>query len=234
MTSQDMKRENMLKIYLAIINGNDTLYSISKTTGISQLTVSNLANELIKREILLVDRPKQSRVGRPTHKYFPSHFYYTVYIEKLDSAFSVFAVSTIGKMVDRFIYTTNKGKLTEQEVLNSVLERIQGSEGYRYCNGIFLLGAKENEYIIPDGIAIMSKEEFIARALADEKKICLFSFNNKPVLSIYSNIQIPNATVEEVNRIIKADDFFMFEGTLQVECYDSLKLMAIKNLLKSI
>ena len=227
----DLRRENSLRIYRSIHRGKDALYSIAKETGISLLTVCELANILVAREILEIEKPKQNRVGRPRHKFTPSHKYYCIFIDKQKEFFSTIGISTNGSAIERFDYPLNFEKRSCQEVIEIVLNRVYENPHYKYCMAIYLLGDDNEELNVPDNVIRTTKEHLIATSLADESKIRLFEFDGeKCILSLYSHLQYPKVSKDEICKIIKIDELYTFSGNLFFESFEALQKIAIINL----
>lgn len=227
----ELKRKNSLSIYRSILEGSNTISRISKVTGISQLTVCELSNELVARGILDISKPKQASKGRRTHVFAPSNKYFSIFIDVQKSYYSVIGISTSGIAVERFDYPINYEKRSKQEVFDKyVINRIRNSESFKYCMAIYLLDNSENELFVDSEIIKTSKEELIATSLSNPKKTILFEFNGKYIISLYSHLQFPSVDKELLCKAIHFDEIYYFEGDLYFEAFDSLKRIAMNNL----
>ncbi|MBE6673743.1 MAG: hypothetical protein E7596_01395 [Ruminococcaceae bacterium] len=227
----ELRHRNALSVYQSILDGIDTLSGISKETGISLLTVSELANDMVRRELLDISKPKRDKVGRRVHKFKPSHKYYTIFIDKQSQYFSTIGISTSGIAVERFDYPLNYEKRTCQDVLtNYVIKRVKSSPNFKYCMAIYLLGAENDNFVIDDDIIMINKEDLIAKSFADKNKTILFDFNDKYIMSLYSNIHYTTADKETICKVFNFDSIYTFRGNLYYESFDALTRIAKMNI----
>lgn len=227
----ELKHRNALSVYQSILDGIDTLSGISKATGISLLTVSELANDMVRRELLDISKPKQDKVGRRVHRFKPSHKYFSIFIDKQAQYFSTIGISTNGIAVERFDYPLNYEKRTCQDVLtNHVLKRVKSSPSYKYCMAIYLLGAENDNFVLDDDIILINKEDLIAKSLADKNKAILLDFNGKCILSLYSNIHYTSADKETICKVLSFDSIYTFRGDLYYDSFEALTRIAKMNI----
>ncbi len=227
----ELKHMNALSVYQSILAGIDTLSGISKETGISLLTVSELANNMVKRELLDISKPKRDKVGRRVHRFKPSHKYFTIFIDKQNQYFSTIGISTNGTAVERFDYPLNYEKRTCQDVLtNYVIKRVKSSPSYKYCMAIYLLGAENDNFVLDDDIILINKEDLIAKSLVDKNKTILFDFNDRCMMSLYSNIHYTSADKETLCKVFKFDAIYTFRGDLYYEAFEALTRIAKINI----
>lgn len=227
----DLKHNNAVLIYKSILNGKNTLSDIAKDTGISLLTVSELANDMVKREILDISKPRRDGVGRRKHVFRPSHKYFSYFIDRQQKYFSTIGISTDGLAVERFDYPLNYEKKTMQEVLDkNVLRRIRTSPSYKYCMAIYLIGDENDNFVVDSDVIKTTKEELIALSLADKDKLSLFEFNGKCMMSLYYHLHKSDTDTASLCKIIPFDNVYTFEGNLYYDAFESLKRIAITNI----
>lgn len=235
MNLAELKRKNSITIYQSILDNINTIYAISRTTGISNLTICELANEMVKRELLDISKPRRNVRGRRIHYFSPSHKYFSIFIDIQKDYFSTIGISTSGDVIERFDYPINYEGRDSQEVLTDfVIEHIRNSANYKYCTSIYLIGDKNNIYTVDEDIIKTTKEELIAYSLADKNKIKLFDFNGKYIMSLYSHLHVPTCSKEQLLKAIPFDEICSFQGDLYFEAFDALQMISKENLIKII
>lgn len=227
----EMRHNNAVEVYRAVLNGDNTHSKISKSIGISRLTVCEITNEFVKRDILDIAKPKQDKRGRRTHIFKPSHKYYSIFIDKQERYFSTIGISTNGEATIRFDYPVNYEKRTSDQVLNElVIPRVKNHPSFKYCMAIYLLGNDLDELTVSEDVIKISKEDMIAQALADENKIRVFDFNGKYIVSLYSHIYYPTVSLEALCNALPVDEVLTYRGDLYYECFDALTFVTKNNL----
>ena len=231
MTISELKRMNTISIYQAILEGLSTIASISDATGICQLTVGELANELVEREFLDMTKPRRNVRGRRIHYFKPSHKYYSVFIEVQSKSFVTIGISTSGSVIERFDYPLDYEGYSRREVLERfVIKRLKQSESYKYCMAIYLLGDDKDEFVVDKEIIKTTKEMLIATSLVDKNKLKLFDFNGTHIMSLYSHLHIPTVGKAELTQAIPFDEICTFQGDLYFDTFDALQKIAMINL----
>jgi len=231
MNLTELKRKNSVSIYRCILDGINTAIPISKITGMSQLTVCELANEMVKRELLDVTMPRRNVKGRRIHNFQPSHKYFSAFIDIQKDFICTIGISTSGSVAERFDYPINFENHTIQEILNKyVIKRLKSSKSFKYCLGIYLLGDDKNEYIVDDDIIKSTKENLIVSAFSDTNKAKLFEFNGKCIVSLYSHIYTPRVDKASLMKAIPFDEICTYNGDLYFDSFDALQRIAMINL----
>ena len=129
MNLTELKRKNSVTIYRCILDGINTTIPISKITGMSQLTVCELANELVKRELLDMTKPRRNVKGRRIHNFQPSHKYFSVFIDIQKDFISTIGISTSGNVVERFDYPIcYEDKSTQRILTECIVNRLKKSQ----------------------------------------------------------------------------------------------------------
>ena len=231
MNLNELKRKNSVSIYRAILDGFDTIAAISDETGICQLTVCELANELVSREILDMTKPRRNIRGRRIHHFKPSHKYFSIFIEVQKEFFTIIGISTSGSVIERFDYPLEYEGYSRQEVFDSfVLKRLYSSDNFRHCMAIYLIGDTGDELVVGEGVTKISKELLIATAFADKNKLKLFDFNGKYIMSLYSHIHHPTVGLTALTKAIPFDEICTYQGDLYFESFEALERITKINL----
>ena len=227
----ELRRHNTLNVYRQILKGRNTITSIARELNISRLSVSQLTSDLINRGILEKITPKRDMVGRRGYIFSPSFNHYSIFIDKQIDSFCIIGIATNGKVKERFDFSLNQDGHTMQYVFdNFVLPRIRRSQNYKYCTAIYLCGIDIDEIKVDESVKKSSITEIIVKAYADSEKITLFDFNGKYVLSLHSHIYYPNATKEEIYKILPVHDYLAFDGGLYFECFNALQILTAGDL----
>ncbi len=235
MNLAQLRRENAISVYQAILNDINTISMISKATGISRLTVCEVANQLASRELIEITKPRRNMRGRRVHHYVPSNKYFSIFIDIQKQYFSAIGISTSGDVVERFDYPIRYEERDSQEVLNLfVMRKIRNSPNYKYCTSIFLLGDKNHTFTVDDDVIKTTKEELIANSLADKHKVKLFDFEGKYIMSLYSHLHFPDLPKEQLLKAITFDEICTFTGNFYFDAFEALKLIAREKLLEII
>lgn len=231
MNLAELRRKNAVSVYRCILSSITTISAISKETGISQLTVCELANELVKREILDISKPRRNIKGRRIHYFSPSHKYFCIFIDVQKTYFSTIGISTSGEAVERFDYPLDYENRTKQEVLDKyVMPRIRTSLSYKYCTAIYMLGDENNTLSVDSDVIKSTKENLIAYSLADKNKMKLFDFNGKYITSLYSHLHYPTVSKDLLLKTIPFDEICSFQGDLYFDTFNALQLLAKEKL----
>lgn len=231
MNLAQLKRKNSVSIYQCILSNITTISAISKETGISQLTVCELANEMVKREILDISKPRRNIKGRRIHYFSPSHKYFSIFIDVQKNFFTTIGITTSGEAIERFDYPLNYENKSCQEVLDEyVMPHIRNSSNYKYCTSIFMLGDTNNALTVDSDVIKSTKEDLIAYSLADKHKIKLFDFNGRYIMSLYSHIHYPKVPKELLLKAIPFDEIISFQGDLYFDAFDALQLVSKEKL----
>lgn len=231
MTLAELKRKNAVSIYRSILDGYNTIISISKVTGISQLTICELANEMVKKELLDMTIPKREAKGRRAHCFLPSHRYFTAFIDVQKDYICTIGISTSGSVVERFDFPINyEGKSTNDVIKEFVISKLKNSPNFKYCLAIYLLTDDTVSYDIDASVTKITKEELIASAFSDRNKAILFDFSGKYIVSLYSHNYSPTADKNTLISAIPFDEICTYEGDLYFDSFDALQKIAMKNL----
>ena len=235
MDLKELKRNNCITIYKEIVKGASTASSISKCTGISKMTVCELLNEMVNKELLNMTVPKCNVRGRRTHHYQPSNKYFSIFIDIKIEYISTIGISTSGSVVERFDYSSNYKDCDTKFVLtNYVIKRLKNSPNYKYCTAIYILGNDVEKFDVDDSLIKTTKEDLIVSANADKSKAILFEINDKYIVSLFSHTY---ATSVDKNTLLKAipfDEIRTFTGDLYFDSFDSLQKIAMQNIEKLI
>lgn len=229
----DLRYQNTLFVYREIFYNNvDTLDDLAKITTISKNTVSEIVRGLISRNIVSYIRKPQSKAGRPFNYYRATNVYFSVYVELRDDYFSVIGITTGGKVTIRFDYPVNYLGNTVQDCFNEVIKEISQYPEYEYCMSIYLINMSKHSINAPKYVVSATREELITASLLNEEEISLIVINNKLILSIYSKIQYPECTEQELFKAIKVDKIYRFDGSLDEEMFDAISRVTILELEK--
>ena len=233
MKLSELRHLNNLKVYSAILQGNDTHSKIIKCTGISRFTVSEITNDLVRRNFLNLSIPKRTEVGRRINKYSATNKYFCIFIDKQDDCFSIIGIDTSGNANIRFEYSTNHNGQSAQEVFdNFVLYDIKNSEIFEYCMAIYLINGKE--IIVNDEIIKTTKEDLIVTSLSNTEKAILFEINNKCIMSLYGHIHYSDTDRYTLCKYFSFDEFYTIQGNLYYEAFHSLQILTKKAIEKII
>ena len=231
----ELRKQNSLAIYDAILSGINSATGISKATGLTVMAIWSICRKMAEKEIIEMTSPKRDSVGRRPYKYKSSHKYYSYFIDRQSKFFSTIAISSDGISVDRFDYPINyQGKTAQVVLVENVLHRIRSNPNHKYCMAIYLINGENDGFVLDDDITMVNKEEIIAESLAFKDKTTLFDFNGKLVMSLYSHIHIPNVDIDTLCKAIKFDEVYTLRGDLYYETFESLKRIARLNIEKVI
>lgn len=231
MNLTELKRKNSVSIYRCILDGINTTIPISKATGISQLTVCELANEMVRREILNMTKPRRNVKGRRIHNFQPSNKYFSVFIEIQEDFICTIGISTSGSVTERFDFPKNyEGKTTQQVLTEYVIKKLKNTSSFKYCLATYLLGDDNDEYVVDTDIIKTTKESLIVSAFEDKNKAKLFEFNGKCIVSLYSHTYTPQAEKSLLLKAIPFDEVCTYSGDLYFDSFDALQRITMKNL----
>ncbi len=231
MNLTELKRKNSVSIYRCILDGIKTTIPISKVTGMSQLTVCELANEMVSRELLDMTKPRRNIKGRRIHYFQPSHKYFSVFIDIQKDFICTIGISTSGSVAERFDFPKNyEGNTVQQVLTEHVIKKLRNSSNFKYCMATYLLGDDNDEYVVDEDIIKITKENLIVAAFEDKNKAKLFEFNGKCIVSLYSHTYTPNADKSILMNAIGFDESCTYNGDLYFDSFDALQRIAMKNL----
>ena len=224
MTLHDLKRMNSVSIYRAILNGKTSIAAISARTGICNLTVGELANELVARNILEMTKPRRNIRGKRIHYFNASNKHFCVLIDMQSTYFVTIGITTNGSVVERFDYSLNYEGYSKQEVFDKfIISRLKQSENYKFCLGIYLIGDINNEINVDNDIIKTTKEVLLVNSMADETKLTLFEINGKCIMSLYSHIHFPTVGKKALVEAISFDEICTLQGDLNLETLNALE-----------
>ena len=234
MNSLDLRRHNSSVIFQEILSGNNTVSGISRSTGISVLTVSNLIDDMVKRELLELYKLKEDNVGRRKNRYRPSDKHFVIFIEKCENYFSVFGISANNKMLFEFNYPIDNENYSYQDALTDLIENnIKRISCYNYCLKIFVSCDNIDEFHPIDDVVFTNINHLIATAYSDNNRSQLFEINDICILSLYSHIHTTSESAENVIKLLSFDDIYTFQGNLHFEKLNSLKII-VQRLIKKL
>ena len=195
------------------------------------MTVCELANEMVDRELLDMTKPRRNIKGRRIHYFQPSHKYFSVFIDIQKDFICTIGISTSGNVVERFDFSINYEEKTTQQVLTDcVLKKLRNSPNYKYCMAVYLLSDGNDEYEVEENVIKTTKENLIVTAFADNNKIKLFEFNGSCIVSLYSHTYVPKVEKAILLKAIPFDEICSYNGDLYFDSFDALQRIAMINL----
>lgn len=231
MNLTELKRKNSVSIYRCILDGINSTIPIAKTIGLSQLTVCELANEMVAREILDITKPKRNVKGRRIHYFQPSHKFYTAIIDVQKNFICTIGITPSGNVTERFDYPVNYLDKTVQQILSDhVIKKLKNCQSFKYCTSVYVLCDSNDSYDVGEDITVTTKERLIVDAIAHKDKAMLFEFNGKCLVSLYSHVYQPKVSKDELIKAIPFDEFRCYDGDLFEIFIDSIQRIATKRL----
>ena len=231
----ELRKQNSLARYDAILSGVNSAVGLAKATNLSVMTIGAICRHMAKKEIIEMSSVKRDSIGRRPYRYKSSHKYYSYFIDRQSKFFSTIAISSDGISVDRFDYPINyQGKTPQDVLVENVISRIKSNPNHKYCMAIYLINGKDDCFVLDNDIINVNKEEIIAESLAVKNKTSLFDFNGKLIMSLYSRIHIPDVDIDTLCKAIKFDEVYTLRGDLYYETFEALKRIARLNIEKVI
>ena len=218
----DLRKQNTLAIFNAIINGYNTLNAIANNVGVSKMTACELTQELIKKNIIKAGTVAQGKVGRRPNLYSIIDKYHCMYFEETEKSFCCISIDINGHVIDRFDHVFRK-ELSKKENVKLLFQKFKKKRIFgKYCIDIFAVCKDDTALLLPKNVIITNKENIILTSLSESDKIILFKLGKKLAISAYSHIHYPKRGVGEITitKTLNIDRTYSFCD----ELYDGLFL----------
>lgn len=231
MKLDDMRKNNALKIYNEIAKHEYVnIYDISAECDLSIQSVLKIAKELEKRKFVKIVNQLNGCQGRPRVYLSPSNVYYSVYIHLYEDTFSTIAISTSGGVILRMDYPVNYRQQSIDESLADLVSEITSIESFPYCMGMYLINKSSHLPNIPKSVISLSAEKLIASSLASDDEIILFHTDDIIILSLYSRLQFPSCSKEEILKVIEVDSIIKMDCDSFDEIFKAMSKKTEKDL----
>ena len=102
MKHSEMHKKNLLSVFCAVLDGDNTLQRLIENLSIGHTTIEKACTTLVDRRILSAYKEMKGTSGRPEYNISLCSSHYCVYIEENDQYFSCILIDANQYAIDRF------------------------------------------------------------------------------------------------------------------------------------
>ena len=235
MKHSEMRKNNSLTVFRAVLNGQNTYQKLIESLNIGHTTIEKVCTSLVDRRILNAYKEHSDSHGRPEFKFSLCTNHYSVYIEEDENYFSCILIDANQDAIDRF----DKQKFVYSVPLKEVIARISNTLRERddfetFCRGIYINCSDESAKYLPSDFTRIDKCEFISNAMMRDDEISIFEFPDKCVINAYGNLINTSAKTKGILRVLPNVKVYPVEKPFYEEIFVSLQMITLKEIEKMI
>ena len=226
MKHNEMRNQNAISVFHSVIKGNHSVEDIIKDTNLSHVTVKNTGSLMAENRILNIYKQLNDKKGRPSYNYKLNPELYSVYMGEDKYSYIFIGINCNNEVILRHDYI-KRTSLTFEENLRRALKSIIGRPNYISCVSFFANCTDKTAELLPSDIIRSDIEGMIINYVPPKDKAVFIEFKEKCYLSLYGHIHITEATINNIERVLKCDKIISYKNDIICGIFDALQAATI-------
>jgi hypothetical protein len=231
MKHSEMHKKNLLSVFCAVLDGDNTLQRLIENLSIGHTTIEKACTTLVDRRILSAYKEMKGISGRPEYNFSLCSSHYCVYIEENEQYFSCILIDANQYAIDRFDKQKFVYSVSLEEVIKRISDTLRERDDFEtFCRGIFIDCSDESAKYLPSNFTRIKKYDFIANALKNDDEISIFEFPDECIINVYGNIIKTEAKTKGILRVFPNAQVYVIKKPFYEEIFASLQKITIKEI----